>query len=56
MIYPRDLIQEIQSYLPAESSRNDSFTPERALILTKNFWGLSKKGRAKILFAPIYYF
>jgi len=34
----------------------DSFTPERALILTKNFWGLSKKGRAKILFAPIYYF
>ena len=31
------------------------FKPERALILTKNYWGFAKRNNTKILFIPIYY-
>ncbi|RKX78296.1 MAG: hypothetical protein DRP87_06715 [Spirochaetes bacterium] len=33
----------------------ESYKPERALILTKNFWGTLKRGGTHILFAPVYY-
>lgn len=34
----------------------ESFNPERALVLTKNYWGSTKRNNTKILFVPIYYF
>lgn len=33
----------------------DSFKPEQAVVLTKNYWGAVKKGKTRVLFAPIYY-
>lgn len=33
----------------------DSFKPQRALVLTRNYWGKSKKDDTEILFAPVYY-
>jgi hypothetical protein len=33
----------------------DSFKPGHAAVLTKNYWGQTKKGKTKILFIPIYY-
>lgn len=33
----------------------DSFNPTRAIVLTKNYWGSSQKGKTAILFSPVYY-
>lgn len=33
----------------------DSFKPEDAVVLTKNYWGSMKRGKTKILFIPVYY-
>jgi predicted AAA+ superfamily ATPase len=33
----------------------DSFTPECAVVLTKNFWGSTSRARTRILFIPVYY-
>lgn len=32
-----------------------SFNPKTAIVLTKNYWGQTKKGKTKILFIPVYY-
>lgn len=32
-----------------------SFSPERGIVLTKNYWGERKVGTTHILFAPVYY-
>ncbi|MBN1405526.1 MAG: ATP-binding protein [Candidatus Omnitrophica bacterium] len=32
-----------------------SFNPNHAIVLTKDYWGIMKKGKTKILFAPVYY-
>lgn len=31
------------------------FHPQQAVVLTKNYWGMLKKGKTKISFIPIYY-
>jgi hypothetical protein len=33
----------------------ESFQPECAAVLTKNYWGSIKRGRTKITFIPVYY-
>ncbi|PIU51235.1 hypothetical protein COS91_05505 [Candidatus Desantisbacteria bacterium CG07_land_8_20_14_0_80_39_15] len=33
----------------------DSFKPGHAVVLTKNYWGSSKRDKTKIFFAPVYY-
>jgi len=33
----------------------DSFKPEYAAVLTKNYWGMAKKNKTKVLFIPVYY-
>ncbi len=33
----------------------EAFNPERGVILTKNYWGIEKRGKTTILFAPVYY-
>ncbi len=33
----------------------DSFKPEYAIVLTKNYWGVTQKNKTKVLFIPIYY-
>jgi predicted AAA+ superfamily ATPase len=33
----------------------DSFKPERAVVLTKNYWGKLNRNGTRILFAPVYY-
>ncbi len=33
----------------------DSFEPERAIVLTKNYWGFVKRERCKIYYIPVYY-
>lgn len=33
----------------------DEYKPERALVLTKDFWGHIKEGATYILFAPVFY-
>jgi predicted AAA+ superfamily ATPase len=33
----------------------ETFKPKRGLVLTKNYWGRTKKGTTEILFAPAYY-
>lgn len=33
----------------------NAFTPKRALVLTKNYRGFTKRDKTKILFAPVYY-
>ncbi|MCK4244503.1 MAG: DUF4143 domain-containing protein, partial [Candidatus Omnitrophica bacterium] len=33
----------------------DSFKSEYAVVLTKNYWGMTKKNKTKVLFIPVYY-
>lgn len=33
----------------------DSFRPEFAIVLTKNYWGSKKKGKTRVVFLPVYY-
>lgn len=33
----------------------DSFKPGYAVVLTKNYWGLSRRDKTKIFFVPVYY-
>jgi len=33
----------------------DYFKPKYGLLLTKNYWGLSKRNKTRVLFAPAYY-
>lgn len=33
----------------------DSFKPEQAIVLTKNYWGFRKRDKTKVLFIPVYY-
>lgn len=33
----------------------DSFNPRQVVVLTKNYWGVIKRGKTKILFIPAYY-
>ena len=33
----------------------DSFKPQNAVVLTKNYWGLAKRLKTRILFMPVYY-
>ena len=33
----------------------ESFKPEYAAVLTKNYWGLLKRDKTKVLFIPVYY-
>ncbi len=33
----------------------NSFNPKKALVLTKNFWGLAEHKNTKVLFTPVYY-
>jgi len=33
----------------------DALKPERALVLTRDYWGMVKRGRTEVLFAPVYY-
>ena len=33
----------------------DHFNPERALVLTRDYWGSLQRGSTKVLFAPVYY-
>lgn len=33
----------------------DYFKPEKAVVLTKNYWGKIKRKETEILFAPLYY-
>lgn len=33
----------------------ESFKPENAAVLTKNYWGSIRKGDTKVLFFPVYY-
>lgn len=37
------------------SSFINTFKPEHAIVLTKNYWGAMKKGKTKVLFIPVYY-
>ena len=32
----------------------DSFRPRRALVLTRDYWGMARRGGTAILFAPVY--
>jgi hypothetical protein len=33
----------------------DTYKPNRALVLTKNYWGRVQRGATEVLFAPVYY-
>lgn len=33
----------------------NTFKPAQAVVLTKNYWGLAKKGKTRISFIPVYY-
>jgi len=33
----------------------DSFKPEQAIVLTKNYWAFRKRDKTKVLFIPVYY-
>lgn len=33
----------------------DAFQPQQAVVLTKDYWGLTKKGKTKVFLIPIYY-
>jgi len=33
----------------------DSFNPASAIVLTKNYWGSTIRGKTRILFIPVYY-
>ena len=33
----------------------DTFKPKQGLILTKNYWGMTKRNNTEILFVPVYY-
>jgi predicted AAA+ superfamily ATPase len=37
------------------SSFIDTFKPEQAVVLTKDYWGSMKREKTKILFIPVYY-
>ena len=37
------------------SSFIDTFKPEYAVVLTKNYWGTMKKEKTRVLFIPVYY-
>lgn len=33
----------------------DSFEPDHAAVLTRNYWGAIKRGKTKVIFIPVYY-
>jgi predicted AAA+ superfamily ATPase len=33
----------------------DSFNPEYAVVLTKDYWGSMKREKTKVIFVPVYY-
>jgi hypothetical protein len=33
----------------------DAFTPQSAVVLTKNYWGFTKRNKTNVLFIPVYY-
>ena len=33
----------------------NSFKPESAVVLTKNYWGMTRKDKTKVFFIPVYY-